>query len=55
MALNMNLEELRDLIVEIPDTCHLAKHAENITIGMTQTTPVLFLGSQNLCSAEIVT
>lgn len=50
MALNMNLEELRDLIVEIPNTCQLAKHAQNVTIGMTQTTPVLFIGFQNLCS-----
>ena len=51
----MNLEELFDLIVEIPNTCHLAKHAKNVPIPMTQTTQVPFLGSQHFCSAEIVT
>ena len=51
----MTLEELLDLTVEIPNTCHLVRQAENVPIGMTQTTPVLYLGSQNLCSDEIVT
>ena len=51
----MTLEELLDLTVEIPNTSHLVRHAENVPIGMTQTTPVLYLGSQNLCADEIVT
>ena len=49
----MTPEKLLDLTVEIPNTCHLVRHAENILIGMTQTTQVLYLGSQNLCSEEI--
>ena len=51
----MTLEELLDLTVEIPNTCHLVRHAENVPIGITQTTPVLYLGSRNFCSDEIVT
>ena len=29
----MTLEELLDLTVEIPNTCHLVRHAENVPIG----------------------
>ena len=32
----MTLEELLDLTVEIPNTCHLVRHAENVPIDMRQ-------------------